>query len=89
MADQKTLLLMTVCIVFCFTCHSVTMNTLGIHIPLHMCKIQQGSYIEIDVLRCGTCAYLTLLDNALLFSKVAIAFYSTTKSFCWSATRRT
>lgn len=71
---------MALWIVLCFRYHySFAANILVTHILVHTCKFLQGGFIEIDVLSC-ICAYLTLLDNAMLFSKAAIAISVTADS---------
>lgn len=68
---------MALWLVLCFRyCFSVTVIILVPYILVHTCKFLQDRFIEIDVLSC-MCVYLTLLDNAMLFSTVAIAIYIT------------
>lgn len=68
---------MALWIVLCFRyCYSVAVIILVTYILVHTCMLLQDRFIEIDVLSC-ICVYLTLLDNAMLFSTVAIAIYIT------------
>lgn len=67
---------MALWIVLCFRYYSVAAIILVTYILVHTCKFLQGRFIEVDVLSC-ICAYLTLLDNAMLFSTVAKAIYIT------------
>lgn len=56
------------------------MNILVIHSLLHICKFLKGRFIEIVGLSCSVPAYLALLDDAVLFSKVTLAVHVTTNA---------